>query len=167
MLGIFFVGIFLVGLPYYYFIFIAIFFLLVSFDVMYMEIPATVFHVAIFFAALFAVLQLFAGDSVVLYIISLVEAGAISVLLILVNKIKRAFGEADMLIFFYTALFHGIPFYVTKSFIATIILAGLFSIALVIVDRRWLKKYIPLLPFIFLGSYVILIMDSIGISFII
>ena len=160
LLGLLFVLIYYLNLPFSIYFFTAIFFLIVSFDLLFMEIEGYIIHFALICGIVnmvYLIARNWGEQSLWIYLVPILEAGIIGLFFYLVNKIKPAFGEADSYMFFFVALFFPNPFFISKLFFVTIIIAGIFCTFLVAFNKEWLKKHIPLLPFLFISTYVILI----------
>lgn len=161
LLGSIFVMLFIMGSPIHYYVFFALAFLIVSFDIISMEIPVVLLRISVGLATLFFVNKILSLNAPVsLEAFSpLIEASVVALLFLLINIYKKAFGMADIYMFYILGLFFGEKFFVLNTFFFGIIIAGIFAIILVFRDKKWLKKYIPFIPFIYLGIFVTMIVQ--------
>ncbi len=82
-----------------------------------------------------------------------------ALIIYLVSFKKKIFGLGDVIIFFVLAFWFEISLFISVL-LYSIVLGGLFGLAFSLKDRKFLKGYIPFLPFIFFGFILTLILES-------
>jgi leader peptidase (prepilin peptidase)/N-methyltransferase len=152
VLGIVFCLFFYLSTPYLvYVVSIALYFLAL-YDYYYRGFPKIVMNIFIIIAALFAVLALLIEyDKDRLY--SVFVAGGISIMIIILNRLKESFGVGDILVYLFLGFL--IPFQqLILVLVLSLIVGGIVAFALLVVGKVDRKSKIPFVPFIFV-AYVL------------
>jgi leader peptidase (prepilin peptidase)/N-methyltransferase len=146
VLGVIFVLFFLTNQPVYFYPVLCFLYLFSLSDMEFMAIPQTFVHTGLIYAfALLVYMFVTKGDtnSIVLGII-------VSATITLVNYFKKSFGVGDLLIILMISFVLPIESFIIFLF-ASIVLGGVISAMLVAFDKKWLKQYLPFVPFLLLG----------------
>lgn len=146
LLGIFFVLLFAVGASYWVYLAVLIMFSLSYFDVTSKSIPALITNLLIVLGVVSVVVESIVAGQVIIPGGLWIGLG-IAVLTVILNKFKKSFGLGDILVFIGLGLFLTMSQMVMLYFLSAIV-AVLFVLPLIVSDRKWLKKYIPYVPFI-------------------
>jgi leader peptidase (prepilin peptidase) / N-methyltransferase len=146
LLGVLFVLLFFTNQPFYYYPLLSFLFLFTLSDLEFMEIPKDFIHYGLIFAFIVFVYQLIVAGTIAAVIIGLI----LTIVFLILNKIKYSFGFGDILIFLMMSMILDVGDYLLFLFV-TFLTGALVSLMLVAFDKSILKKYIPFVPFILLG----------------
>lgn len=146
LLGLFFILLFVSGASYWVYLATLIMFSLSYFDVTSKSIPASITNSLIGLGVLSVVVESIVVGQITIPGGIWIGLG-IAVLTVVLNKFKKSFGVGDILVFI------GLSFFLTMSemvilYFLSAIVAVLFVLPLIVSDKKWLKKYIPYVPFI-------------------
>jgi prepilin signal peptidase PulO-like enzyme (type II secretory pathway) len=148
-LGVIFFIFFFLNAPIVDYLFLLILFFWGMYDISYQYIPKRLTDLVLFSSILIwfiSVLQNFSTER----LIPVAVVGVLGAILIIASQVKKAFGLGDIIVLVILGFWLNIQMLAYTLFFA-IALGGLVSVILVIYDRSYLKKYIPFLPFFFLG----------------
>ncbi len=113
------------------------------------SLPAVLVNLALMTAGIELAYKHFATQDPMIFS-SVIVAVIVGAILLLINQFKKSFGIGDILLILYISV------YIEKTqfsifLLLTLLLASGFSSILLLSDRRWLKRYLPLVPFMFLS----------------
>ncbi len=137
------------GFPIVFYFFLIILYFFACYDFCFKGIPKKITNV-IFLLSLLYWMLILVVDYDFHRILSVLVFLFLFLLLRIASCKKTLFGFGDVIVVAILALWFEIDFFLT-ILLCSFILGGFFSIVLVLKDRSYLKKYIPFLPFIFLG----------------
>lgn len=105
------------------------------------SIPQTLTHVILGIGLLYFVVNFSTTNLLTLGYFLIIAIG-----LFIINYFKKSFGFGDILLFLFFAFLFSPSDYIIFLML-TLYISAFFSIILVVKDRNYLKKYIPLVPF--------------------
>ena len=149
LLALFFLFFYLLGAPVQIFVFLIILYFFAVYDFHYRSIPKNITDVVLilsFFYWLFLLILDYSFDLVY----PILVLTLLSIMILLFSRKKSLFGLGDILVLLILAFWFEAELFFPVLFLS-FVLGGIFSLFLVIRDRSYLKKYIPFIPFIFLG----------------
>ena len=126
-------------------IFACILFALTYSDYHTKSIPRTLTHIILIFGGIYFVTQFQITNLISIGYFALIALGVF-----VLNYFKKSFGFGDVLLFLFFALIFPPSKYII-FLLLTLYISAAFSIVLVIKDRSYLKKYIPLVPFMYIA----------------
>jgi leader peptidase (prepilin peptidase) / N-methyltransferase len=149
LLGLFFLLFWILNIPIYFFLLLIILYFFAVYDFHYRSIPKSITDVVLIFSFLywFALLLL---DYDINRVIPVVILLFLSFLLLVFSRKKTLFGLGDVFILAILAFWIEVNLFLPILFLSFVI-GGLFSLALVVKNKAYLKKYIPFIPFVFFG----------------
>jgi prepilin signal peptidase PulO-like enzyme (type II secretory pathway) len=149
LLGLIFFSFYYYSLPIQFFVFLVPLYFWAAYDFHYQNIPKKItdFILLLSFFYWFALLIL---DFDVYRIYTVIIALAFSGIFLLLSLKKTLFGLGDILVFIVLAFWLELNLFLS-TLLFSFFVGGVFSILLVLKDKAFLKKYIPFLPFVFLG----------------
>jgi prepilin signal peptidase PulO-like enzyme (type II secretory pathway) len=156
ILGIIFVLFFLLRIDIVFYVFLLILYFWFVYDLYYKSIPKKITDVILivsFFYWIASLLYNFDLTKIYPVIISL----SILLIVYVASFRKKLFGIGDMIVILILAFWLDLSIFV-NALLYSLIIGGLFSIALVIKDRSYMKKYIPFIPFLFFGFVLALLL---------
>ncbi|GEM_PF-989473 len=162
ILGLCFVFLYFYSFDIYYYIFLLILYFWASSDFLYQTIPKNITDVVLFLSFLFWLIILFL-DFDLYRVYSVVFSLIIALFVFLISLKKKAFGLGDIIVFFVLAFWFPLDFFLT-TLLYSILIGGLVGIFLVLKDKTFFKKYVPFLPFVFLGFLLNLYFQGEGIN---
>lgn len=148
-LGTIFFIFFYLNAPIVNYLFLLILFFWGMYDISYQYIPKKMTDIILLSSIVvwfISVLQNFSTER----LIPVIVVGVVGAILIIASQVKKAFGLGDIIVLIILGFWLNIQMLLFTLFFA-IALGGVVSVILVIYDRSYLKKYIPFLPFFFLG----------------
>lgn len=152
LLGLSFGVLYLSPTSWYSYIFLLFLFILSYQDFENKEVSSSIVHAMMGFGVLVGVYRFFSiGDIYVLsgLFLSLIIVGLVTIL----NKFKKSFGLGDLLILIALSFeFSGLELFLFSML--SVFWGAFISVPLVISDKKWLKKYVPFIPFMYLGYVV-------------
>ena len=161
LLGIAFVLIYISwGVNIWFYAVVCILFSLSYFDYISKTIPAFLTNILLAIGVIY-----FAFHYSTLQFITIGIGVGISVFLLVLNRIKGSFGFGDILIFFAFSFILPTQLFIT-FLLLTIYLSAIYAIGMVIKNRKNLKTYIPLLPFITLAFLLAPIVEKYFVEYI-
>lgn len=146
LLGLFFILLFISGTSYWIYIATLFLFALSYFDVTSKSIPAVITNALIGLGVLSVIVESIVAGQIIILGGIWIGLG-IAVLITILNMFKKSFGLGDVLVFIGLSFFLSMTEMVMMFFLSAMV-AVLFVLPLIIKDRKWLKKYIPFVPFI-------------------
>lgn len=131
---------------YYYlnfwpYLFLSLLFSLSYYDFISKSIPKWLTHITLIFGFIF-----FIFNFSTLKLISLEYFLILTLFILILNKIRKSFGFGDILIFaFFALILNPIPYLI--FLLTTLYLSALGGIVLIFLNKKNIKAYIPLVPF--------------------
>ncbi len=161
-LGTTFLFFYILNLPVTFFVFLIVLYFFATYDFNYKGIPKNIADLVFLFSLLYFLIILLLD-----FDITRVYSIALFLFLVIVLRIasmkKMLFGFGDVIVFAMLALWFTFDLFISIFFFSFLI-GGVFSILLVLKDRRYMKKYIPFLPFVLFGFVVAALLYSVGIE---
>ncbi|MCK9369045.1 prepilin peptidase [Candidatus Dojkabacteria bacterium] len=145
-LGIAFVLIYISwGINIWVYVIICILFSLSYFDYISKTIPAFLTNTLLVIGVVYFTFHFSSAQLITIGI-----GAGVCVFLLILNRIKESFGFGDIIVFLAFSFILPTPLFIT-FLLLSIYISAIFAIGLVIKNRKNLKTYIPLLPFITLA----------------
>ncbi len=140
---------FLFEVPYFLFILLVLIYFFAVYDFHYHSIPKSITDIILILSFFYwFTFLLLDYDVSSIYPVLLVLF--LWLLLFLFSRKKTLFGLGDILLLFIFAFWLEIELFLLVLFLSFFV-GGIFSLFLVIKDKTYLKKYIPFIPFLFVG----------------
>jgi len=172
VLGLTFVLLFIFRFPIEYYFLACGLYLFAQFDLLFGEIPSNLMHFGLILSALYFLNNkvflfgsiryvdpaLVAVSSPATLTTPLFEAFLLCLLFSIANVFKPSFGLADILLFFTLSFWVG-PSQVTKIFFLSATIAGILATPFLLLKRMKRGQYVPFVPFIFLGTIIVLLFN--------
>lgn len=158
LLGLVFALIWVNGISFYFVIPVIILFLLSYFDVTSNSIPQLFVHMALGFGLLDLAVSFGVSSSVEVFY-PLILAIVICVGILVLNRFKPSFGMGDILLILFVATLLPMTQFIV-FLVMSLLYSAFFSIFLVGYDRKWIKGYIPMVPFMFLAFATAILYSS-------
>lgn len=133
------------GLNIWIYVIFSLLFMLSYFDIISQTIPRVVAHLCLSLGIIYFMINY---QSLSIY--SPILAFVIILILVIINIFRKSFGFGDMILLFSISLFFT-PGKFLVFLITLLYTSAIYAIYLVIKDRKNLKSYIPLVPFITLS----------------
>lgn len=158
-LGLVFVLLYKLGVSWPIWVLNTFLYILCIFDINSKKIPKIAVHIMLIVSAVIFIINtiFFRANSLVITFLPLIEALIWASLLYILSLIKKnSFGFGDILIILMLGLylhFKGI----SSTMVMSLFVGGAISLILVAFDKKWLKRHVPFLPFIYIGFLITLI----------
>lgn len=146
-LGVLFVVFYFSGFEIVQYLGLLMLFFATLFDLKIQGVPKTLMNYMLGVSVIVLMIKLLTGA---VGLIVLFELVLLLALLIGINAVKKAFGEADMIALVIIAAFSQ-ELGLFQTFMVATVLGAMVSIVMLIIDRKNLKKTVPFLPFLFAG----------------
>lgn len=154
LLGISFAILFITNQPLVVWVFVIFLFVISVIDSKGKSIDSRFIDYPILLLLFYFVIKILANQEYdYLVFFPLIISSCISLLLIVINRIKKSFGIADILIYFSLGLIFSVE-HVINIFFLSIILGAIYSIILIILFRKTKKLRIAFLPFIYIATLI-------------
>jgi leader peptidase (prepilin peptidase)/N-methyltransferase len=155
LLGFAFVLMYLTNQPVFLYPILCFLFIFTLSDMEFMAVPKIFIHLGLLYSIIIFLIRLVIDSQSGIqidssYFFVIVLALAILLFIVLINLIKKSFGLGDALIILMLSFVLNLD-QMIRIIIITIIIGGVFAIMLVSQDKKWMKKYLPLVPFILLA----------------
>jgi prepilin signal peptidase PulO-like enzyme (type II secretory pathway) len=124
-------------------------FFLSYFDMTSKSVPRFFVNAGVVFALLDLSVRFFSNVPIDSFYPTLLAVG-LGVILNVVNLFKKSFGFGDILLIFFLSVFMSLTQFQVFLFL-TLLFSSSVSIYLIFTDRKWIKRYIPLVPFMYLA----------------
>ncbi len=152
----------LLGVSPLYFIFLILLFFWGTYDFYYQNIPKRITDVILFFSFVFW-LFIIVFDFELIRVYPALFVAVFALFIYILSLKKTVFGLGDILVFLALAFWLEWALFLS-TVVYTFILGGVFGLLLVLVNKKYLKEYIPFLPFVFLGFVLAILLESFGVS---
>jgi prepilin signal peptidase PulO-like enzyme (type II secretory pathway) len=133
----------------YFAIPVLLLFFLSYFDMTSNSVPRIFVNVGVAFALLDLLVRFYSELGIQSFYPSLL-AVFLGLVLMVVNLFKKSFGFGDILVIFFLSVFLTLTQFQVFLFLV-LLLSSAVSLYLVFMDQKWIKRYIPLIPFMYLA----------------
>lgn len=137
------------GVSFYFAIPVFLLFFLSYFDMTSKSVPRLFVHLGVAFALMDLLIRFYSQLGVESFYPTILALG-IGILLMIINIFKKSFGFGDVLIIFFVSAFLSLTQFQVFLFLL-LLFSSAVSAYLVFKDREWIKRYIPLVPFMYLA----------------
>ncbi|GAB4157423.1 MAG: A24 family peptidase [Candidatus Dojkabacteria bacterium] len=131
---------------------------LALYDLFYKSFPKVVMHLYLAAGLIYYLIQLYLHN-VAFLTSGIPVALIITTLLLGINLIKKSFGLGDILVFLFLAFFLNI-YQMSALFLISICLAATYAIILLLLKRVKKEHHLALVPFIYLGWMVVILLGN-------
>lgn len=152
LLGLVFASFFLYDIPPIYYLFLIILYFFAAYDFHYKSIPKQITDVILLSSFVYWLILLFFQYDIN-RVFSVLMFFLLALIIYLLSLKKKAFGLGDILVIAILAFWLELDLFLL-TLLSSFVVGGIFSLLLVFKDRSYFKKYIPFLPFIFLGFVI-------------
>ncbi len=156
-LGVIFLTFAFLKIPLLYFLFVLILYFWAVYDFHFQNIPKKITDVLLIMSFFYWIVHLFLDFSL-LQIYPILFSLVMALVIFLISLKKTVFGLGDILVIVVLAFWLKANLFFPTLFFSFMI-GAVFSIFLIIKSKSYLKKYIPFLPFLFLGFVFALISE--------
>jgi prepilin signal peptidase PulO-like enzyme (type II secretory pathway) len=162
ILGSTFTIFFLFNINIIFYVFLLILYFWFVYDLYYQSIPKNITDFILIASLIYWIANLI-YDFDLLKIYPVIISLGILLIIVLASLRKKLFGLGDLIVLLILAFWLQMDFFL-NTLLYSIVIGGLFSIGLVLKDRKYFKKYIPFLPFVFFGFVLSVLLVEKGIQ---
>jgi prepilin signal peptidase PulO-like enzyme (type II secretory pathway) len=158
LLGMSFLLLYFISSPVLFFVLLSILYFWAVSDFHYQSIPKNITDLVLVVSFVIWLLFLI-YDFDFFRIYPLLLSAGMALIIYIISLKKKIFGLGDIIIFFTLSFWFELSLFVSVL-LYSIIIGGLFGLILSLKDRKFLKGYIPFLPFVFFGFLIAITLES-------